>query len=215
MAKKPTKKKKIVLDFSEVKTRAAIPDGDYQVEVTDVEMKTASTGNDMLAVQFNITEGEYEGKTLYRNFVLTPQAMWVIMEFLQAAGWEIDGDEIELDEEDLIGLEVGATTTTEVYEGRPRSQIGSFFSLEEEEEEEEKPAPKSKKEKAAKTPEPTKKEKKSKKPKFAVGDKVTFTDEDGDDQTGKITEIDEDGDSVTVKVGKEEWELELSEISPA
>ena len=49
-------------------------------------------------------------------------------------------------------------------------------------------------------------------PEFEVGNKVTFED-DGEEYTGKITAI--DGDTVTVKVGKDEWELEVSEITLA
>lgn len=68
---------------------------------------------------------------------------------------------------------------------------------EEEEEEEEEEAPKSKKKSGGKS-------------KFAVGDKVEFED-DGDEYTGKITEI--DGDAITVKVGKDEWQLEPSDLT--
>jgi DNA mismatch repair ATPase MutL len=68
---------------------------------------------------------------------------------------------------------------------------------EEEEEEEEEEAPKSKKKSGGKS-------------KFAVGDKVEFED-DGDEYTGKVTEV--DGDAITVKVGKDEWQLEPSDLT--
>jgi len=44
-----------------------------------------------------------------------------------------------------------------------------------------------------------------------VGDLVSFTDDDGDELSGKVTEI--TGDTASVKVGKEIWELDLSDLT--
>lgn len=86
----------------------------------------------------------------------------------------------------------------------------------EEDEEEEKPAKgkKAAKKKDEEDEKPAAKGKKGKSKKeseFEVGQKVSFEDDDGDELTGKITEIDDD--TITVKVGKEEWELEASDLT--
>lgn len=56
---------------------------------------------------------------------------------------------------------------------------------------------------------------KPKKPSFTVGQKVSFADEDDDELTGKITAIDEDEETATVKVGKDLFEVEFSDLVAA
>lgn len=221
MAKKPKKSNVIKVDFRGVETSSSIPEGDYEIEIEEVEVKTSDrSGEDYLAFTFVITDGQYAGKKLYHNCSLQHQALFNLLNLFDAIGMDRE-DVVEFEPESLLEMTCGCSTTVEMYEGRKKSRIAEFYSLDDEPKEKPaKPEKSSKKSKKVQDDEddepeekPTKKSKKSKKPEFEVGMKVTFTDEDGDDQTGKITDI--DGDDVTVKVGKEEWELSMDELTPA
>lgn len=222
MAKKGTS---IKVNFDEVASSDfSIPNGNYVLQVTGVEKKKSeSSGNDYLAWEFKITEGKHKGKKVWDNTSLQPQALWRLRGLMEAMQMEIEDGEFELDLDDFEGETLGVVIENEKYNGKDKARIVSFMTVDEAsgEEEEEEPAPKkeapSKKAKPAPEPEeddeetpPAKPSKKKKTAEFEVGQTVTFED-DGDEHKGKITAI--DGDTVTVKVGKDEWELELSEIT--
>lgn len=52
-------------DFEEV------PDGKYMVKVESMELKESSNGNPMVAIQFNIEDGEKKGQKIFYNQVIT------------------------------------------------------------------------------------------------------------------------------------------------
>jgi len=217
------KKSGISVDFSNTETSGVLEEGDYLVEVDEVEDKESSTGNPMLVFTFKVTEGEGKGRKLFHNCSLQPQALFNLRAVLEALGNEVPQGVLELDPSDLIGQTCGVSVNHEQYEGKTKARIAEFFDASELGEATEtepeaptkpaaKPAPK------ASAPEPEAKPAASKKkkaepeePTFAVGDLVSFTDDDGDELSGKVTEI--TGDTASVKVGKEIWELDLSDLT--
>lgn len=232
-----SKKKGISVDFTDVETQANLEEGDYLLEVDEVEQKESDTsGKDYLSFTFKVAEGEFEGKKVYHNCSLQPQALFNLRGVLEALGIDVPSGPMELDPADLIGETCGATIGLETYEGKPRARIVEFFPADELEAEEEQAAPAKK---AAKKEEPAaakkkpkaeepeeeaeeeapapkaKKKAKAAEPEIEVGSTVTFEDDEGDEQEGVVTEI--DGDSYTVTVGKgkkaEEWELELADLT--
>lgn len=220
MATKRTPGKKkggLSVDFSGTETSAVVEEGDYTVEVVEVEQKTSeNSGADYLSMEFKITDGEFEGKKLYHNCSLQPQALFNLRGVLEALGFEVPQGVMELDTADLIGETCNVSVTHEQYEGKTKARISEFYSAEEAAEEEAVVAPVKKGAAKKAEAEPAKKGKKTTKaaaPDFAVGNRVKFTDDDGDELEGKITAI--DGDSATVKVGKDEWELPMSDLALA
>lgn len=207
------KSKSLKVDFKDTEASGIVEEGDYIVEVDEVELKTSDNSReDYLSFTMKITEGEFKGKKLFHNSSLQPQALFNLRAVLEALGLEVPQGEMDLDPADLIGESCNVSVVHEKYEGKLKARIAEFYG--DEEEEEEKPLTKSKE--APKEEEPPAKKtrtKKVKEPEFEVGSKVTFEDDDGEEQTGKITEM--DGDSATVKVGKDEWELELSDLTLA
>lgn len=168
-----------------------IEDGEIEVDLDDLEGES---------VGVDIENEKYQGKDKPR-----------IVNFIGVD--DVDGGEEEAEEEE----EEEKPAPKGKAKGKAKEE-----EPEEEEEEEEKPAPKGK---GKKKPEPEpeeeeeeeekpapKKKKKAAEPSFEVGQKVTFED-DGDTHTGKITAIEDE--TVTVKVGKDEWELDVSEITAA
>ena len=226
--RKPSKKIGIAVDFSETESQASLPEGDFLFEVEDVEQKTSeSSGNDYLSLTFKVAEGEFKGKKVWHNCSLQPQALFNLRGVLEALGFEVPRGVMELDPADMIGETCGGTVQLEVYEGKKRPRIVEFFSADElgEEAQEEasaKPAAKTAPAKKAAEPEapaakPAAKKKAAPKeepadePSIEIGSKVSFTDDEGDEQLGKVTAIEDD--TATVKVGKEEWEISLAELT--
>jgi hypothetical protein len=146
MAKKG-KKNTLRIDFSNVESGVKCPDGQFKAEVKEVTQETSdNSGSDYLKVKLE-TE---EGKTLYTNLSLQPQALWKMRDFLEAAGQEIPKKAMDLDLDDLVGLELGVIVENETYQGKRRPNVVGFLEADEvdsseneeeeaEEEEEEKP----------------------------------------------------------------------------
>lgn len=236
---KPTAKKKgLSVDFSDTETQVALEEGDYLLEVDESEVKESKEGNDYISLKFKVAEGDFEGKTVYHNCSLQPQALFNLRGVLEALGFEVPQGVMELDPADLIGEQCGATVGMETYEGKPRPRITEFFSADELQTEEEAPVKPAKKGKAEEPTKPVKKGKavepaeepeeepapkasakkkvvKKVEPEIEVGSTVSFTDDEGDEQEGEVTEIDDT--TVTVKVGTgkkaEEWELDLEDLT--
>jgi hypothetical protein len=212
-----SKKAGIAINFSDTESQTPLPEGDFLFEVDDVEQKTSeNSGADYLSVTFKVAEGEFKGKKVWHNCSLQPQALFNLRGVLEALGFEVPQGVMELDPADMIGETCGGTVQLEVYEGKKRPRIVEFFPASELGEE----APE-KTEKPVKEPEPeappaTKTKKKASKkeePTIEVGSKVSFTDDEGEELEGKVLSI--DGDTALVKVGKEEWEISIEELTLA
>lgn len=207
------KKGGLSVDFSDTQSSAVVEEGDYSVEVVEIEQKTSeSSGADYLSMEFKILDGEFTGKKLYHNCSLQPQALFNLRGVLEALGFEVPQGVMELDTADLIGETCMVSVTHEQYEGKTKARISEFYSSEEEVETAA-PTKAAKKSEAAEPVKKTKKATKPAEPEFAVGNRVTFSDEDGEELEGKVTGV--DGDKVSVKVGKDEWELEASDLTLA
>lgn len=216
----------VKVDFSDTEASGIVEEGDYLIEVDEVEQKDSSTGNPMLVFTFKITEGDFKGKKLFHNCSLQPQALFNLRGLLEALGMEVPQGVMEFDPADLIGETCGASVVHELYEGKTKARIGEFFSEEELGGEEEaaapaaKPAGKKAAAAPAEAPSTTKKKKVAAapaEPEIEVGSAVTFTDDDGNEVSGEVVSI--EGENATVKVGigkkAEEWELELGDLTLA
>ena len=108
----------IRLDFSNIEGGEfePIPAGDYLVEIEKCEAKTSSSGNDMLTMTFNVVEGDYAGRKIFDNYVLTEKALWKLKSLFVALGEDVDGI-LEFDPSDLIGQTFLATVSIEESPG--------------------------------------------------------------------------------------------------
>lgn len=87
-----------------------IPAGTYNLVVTAAEMKETKTGNQRLAVTFNVTDGEFAGRKIFDGYNMsgTEQAVQIgrgqVKSLLKCANkpFEISGPE------ELIGIEIAA-----------------------------------------------------------------------------------------------------------
>ena len=214
VAKRGKKKGGVSVNFDGVEAGGrSLVNGQYLFEVDGVpEVKTSvESGNEYITWVLKVAEGKGKGRKVWHNTSLQPQALWNLRGMLEAMGIEVDEGEMDLELEEFEGVQVGGVVVNEKYEGRDRPRIAEFIAVEDlvddgedededEEEEEEAPPPKRGR--------PTKGKKSA--PSFKVGQKVTFEDDD-EEFTGKITELGED--VATVKVGKELFEIELTDLT--
>lgn len=214
-AKKAAKRSNgIRVDFTGVSAEGGsvlFPEGLTMFEVEEITQETSeSSGNDYLAAKLRCVEGKYEGKFAYDNLSLQPQALWKLRQLMEAGGLEVEDAEMDLDPEELVGLNVMAEVVHEEYKGKPKTRIAGYSSVdnqeqEEAEEEQEKPTRRA----AKKT---STKEAEEDEPAFKVKQKVKF--KDGKKWvTGTITAIEDD--VITVKAGNEEYEMGPEDLEAA
>jgi hypothetical protein len=197
-------KKLIKVDFTGVTAEGGklLPEEPFKLEVEEVEEKEGEdSGKPYLEFKFKVVEGEFEGTTAYDNMSLQPQALWKLRGFMEAAGVETVDGPMDIDPDELIGLVVTGHIIHEPYKGRDKHRIDSYSPVEDDE-----PTPSKSgvKKKASKDDDSE--------PEWKVKQRVSFM--DGKKKIdGTITKI--DGDSVDVRVGKDEYEVNVSDLTAA
>lgn len=109
------------LDFSSVPSREPLEEGVYRLQIAKVEETTSSTGNPMLKIEYNVLGVDGDRK-LWDNFVLIDKCLWKVQELFNAVG--IDTSEIvELDVNELVGLELQGKVVQEEYNGDVKNTV--------------------------------------------------------------------------------------------
>lgn len=103
------------LDFSSVPSREPLDEGVYQLRIAKVEETTSSTGNPMLKVEYDVMNVDGNRK-LWDNFVLIDKALWKLKELFDALGIDTS-DIVEMDVQELVGMELNAKVIQETYNG--------------------------------------------------------------------------------------------------
>ena len=128
------------LDLSGVEvSRRAIPEGTYAVVVNKAELTKSREGNNMIKMEFEVTEGPHKGAKLFENCSLQPQALFKLKSVMLALGMNIPNGSFDLDTNDLVGLNCEVEVGHETYEGKKRARILEYINAEESDEEEEDP----------------------------------------------------------------------------
>lgn len=63
-----------------------VPADTYIAKIVECDLEKASTGKDMLRVKWEIVEGDFQGRPLYDNVVLS--VSWKVKQYADAAGIE-------------------------------------------------------------------------------------------------------------------------------
>ena len=133
--KAPTKKRAkrgskrgniITLDFTDVESGGGMPtpDGYYTAEIKSItEEVGGDSGEPYLAVRWKTSVGS----TVFDNFSLQPQSLWVLRTMLECAGYEIPDSEYDLDIDALEGIECGLEIINEEYDEKERTDDARFF----------------------------------------------------------------------------------------
>jgi len=209
-----SKTRSVSVDFTGVDTGGGgrlLPEATYKFELVELEEEQGQdSGEPYLAGVFKVVEGEYEGTKAYDNFSLQPQALWKLRSFLESAGYQTEEGPMEIPYDDMVGLIGEADVIHEEYKKKTKHRINSWIiegsgsdSDDQQSEREERSSTVKKRANGSGRREEPEVE-------WKVKDEVSF--KDGKKTlTGRITEL--DGDSVTVKVGREEFEMTLEDIS--
>lgn len=128
----------IKIDMTGVESNNLVDEGEYAVEVLEVEQKISkSTEQPMLVWQLGITTGEFKGSKLYYNTSLQKQALFNLKNVLIALGVSVPSSVMKLDLDQVIGLEMGVQVAHDLYDGKKRPKITDVFPLDAEDAEEE------------------------------------------------------------------------------
>lgn len=213
MAKKK-KSKSIKVDFTGVESRVgSIPAGEYVVKVVKVESTESSNDNDMLKWHVEISEGKFKGKKLIFNTVLIPEALWNLRNLLEAMGVDVPDDELDIDLEEMEGQQFVAHVEDREYQGKTRSDVVGYSSVEnheevetDEEDEEEEPKKKKRAPVEDEDDEDDEKPKKSKK-------KASDDEDEDEDEEVETEDDDEEEDEAPKKKKKKASDDEDEESS--
>lgn len=117
------------IDTTEAKTFEPIPDDQYDVVVREVRSVEQGPKAQYVPVCFEVTDGEYAGRYLWRNFVIEGPGSGFIMDLWEkATGEELEKGEIEIDTDDLVGKKLAVVTEQSEYEGNVRSEVKKILA---------------------------------------------------------------------------------------
>lgn len=118
------------IDLSEVQESSyAIPDGAYRAKCIDIAQDVSKSGNPMFVWDFEITAGEFAGRTFKSWTAVTPAAMWKVAETVIALGVGQTGEVVKFKRGDVLGKECGIVMEQDEYNGKTTSRISKVISL--------------------------------------------------------------------------------------
>ena len=117
----------INLDFSSVPSREPLEEGIYHLQIAKVEETNSSTGNPMLKVEYNVL-GVEGNRKLWDNYVLIDKCLWKVKELFDALGIDTSAL-VEMDVNELVGLEVQAKVIQETYNGDIMNRVKKVMPL--------------------------------------------------------------------------------------
>lgn len=115
------------LDFSNVPSREPLVEGVYRLQIAKVEEKTSSTGNPMLSVEYDVQNVEGQRK-LWDNYVLIDKCLWKVKELFDALGVDTSSL-VEMDVQELVGMEVNAKVIQEDYNGETVNRVKKIYPV--------------------------------------------------------------------------------------
>ena len=122
----------IIIDLTNFKDRtsARVPEGEYLVNVEDLEMGQTKKGDPMLTVYLKIVGGDQDGLNLVDRLTLSERAMFRVVGFLQGLGIKTPKKRIQVDPARIIGKKVRVEVADgEPYNGQVRSEIRSYIRV--------------------------------------------------------------------------------------
>lgn len=126
------KKKNVVkVNFAGVETRAHITDGSYHAKVAAASLEDGNAAQYIKWTFEIVSDDKANGRKLYYNTSLAPQALWNLRNLLETLGVETPDSETSLDLDGYIDLELMVRVESEVYEGKERPKVTDFTPLEE------------------------------------------------------------------------------------
>ena len=111
---------------------SVVPANDYDAEVATAEAKTTSSGKNQIAVRFKITSGPQAGKSVFNNFVISPDnanALGFFFRHMAAMGLEREyfaaNPPLAQAAAALVGRKVTITVSVEQWNGQDRNRVNA------------------------------------------------------------------------------------------
>lgn len=103
--------------------------GEHTLRVVEAKEDTSKGGNDMIKLTLQVVRKDgSKGPKLFDYLVFTAAAFWKVDQFLKAAERHPGaGEEINIDADDLIGIEVEAELKIEEHEGKKSNKVESYL----------------------------------------------------------------------------------------
>lgn len=122
------------VDLSDVETRVNVSEGEHRVSIDGAPSQEDGDKYPYISWKFKCVDGDdSEGGVLYNNTSLAPQSLWNLRTLLEALGVEIPDSEMDIDLDEMDGLELMVSVEMETYEGKKRPRIVDFWAAEDEE----------------------------------------------------------------------------------
>lgn len=119
------------VDLSGVSDGYAIPDGMYPARCIDVQQTVSKGGNPMFVWDFEVSSGDFQGRTFKLWTAITPAAMWKVAETVIALGVGQAGETVKFSRGDVLNKPCGIVMEADEYNGKPTSRITRVVSVSE------------------------------------------------------------------------------------
>ena len=122
--------KNIAVDFTDVESRELLPEGEYAVEVVEIEQREGTKGP-YLNWELKVVVGQFKGRKLWNVTSLAQQSLWVLRAHLAALGVATPQGKFVLNPDALKGLKMGVKVGHKVFDGKTRAKVEDAFPLNE------------------------------------------------------------------------------------
>src|SRR5271168_605281 len=131
MARASTRRKPkgriISVDMTDVESGGGgfkIKEGEYLMAVSETEDTESEKGNQMIKFTFEGKEGAAKGKKFYQYCVYDPpDSLWKLRSLLEALGVDVPDSAMDIDLDELDGLELIGHVGDEEYQGKTTSKM--------------------------------------------------------------------------------------------
>jgi hypothetical protein len=119
---------KVKVNFDGVETRLHVPDGLYHSKVVEASLEDGKEYQ-YIKWTFGLVGGQHDGRKVYTNTSLSPNALWNLRNLLETLGVDTPDSEFELDLDSYTDLELMLRIENEVYEGKDRPKVTDYQAI--------------------------------------------------------------------------------------
>jgi len=122
--------KPVAVDFTDVETRELLPEGEYAVEVVNIEQKEGDKGP-YLNWELKVIIGQFKGRKIWNVTSLAAQSLWVLKNTLTALGVATPQGKFTLQPDALKTLRMGVKLVHKTFDNKTRAKVADVFPLNE------------------------------------------------------------------------------------
>lgn len=119
------------IDSPGTKTFEPVPVGEYWLEIMEVDPRETRNGDPMINVQFEIRNGQYDGRKVWTNITFfrdhTNKGAGIALHFLHCIGEPHTG-QFKVDIMNWVGKKTRAKLDIEEYQGKRRNKVLWFIT---------------------------------------------------------------------------------------